>query len=170
MKLNNLLELIEKTQQRLRENALTAVNVSLTLRNWMIGCYIFGYEQKGEDRAKYGEKLIQELADGIRDKKIKGMSATNLKLFRQFYMAYPEIGQSLTDQSLKWISDTGGMINQSLTDEWNMAMGSNLTYSFYIWQDLSGMNPDRGRIRLLCNMIFAYRKSTIARVRTPGGA
>jgi hypothetical protein len=46
------------------------------------------YEQKGEDRAKYGERLIRELADGIEDKEIKGMSFTNLKSFRQFYLLY----------------------------------------------------------------------------------
>ena len=34
-----------------------AVNISLTLRNWLIGCYIAEYELNGEDRAAYGEKV-----------------------------------------------------------------------------------------------------------------
>jgi hypothetical protein len=70
MKINNLIELINITQRSLKKNALTAVNVSLTLRNWLIGYHIVRYEQKGEDRAKYGNRLMQELADRLKTKKI----------------------------------------------------------------------------------------------------
>ena len=34
-----------------------AINVSLTLRNWVIGYYMLKYEQRGSDRADYGERL-----------------------------------------------------------------------------------------------------------------
>lgn len=61
MKLNNLIEAIEKTQLALKRNALTAVNISLTIRNWVTGFYIVEYQQKGKDRAKYGERLFAEL-------------------------------------------------------------------------------------------------------------
>jgi predicted nuclease of restriction endonuclease-like (RecB) superfamily len=124
MKIDNLIEIIEKTQQSLRKSALTAVNVSLTVRNWLIGYYIVRYEQKGEDRAKYGDRLMQELTDRIKTKNMKGMSFTNLNLFRQFYLAYPEIRQSLTDESLKLISDPGSRIIQSLTEELRSISGN----------------------------------------------
>lgn len=42
--------------------AKSAVNQLLTARNWAIGYYIVEYEQKGEDRAKYGSNLIAELS------------------------------------------------------------------------------------------------------------
>ena len=42
--------------------ASRAVNVSLTLRNWLIGCYIAEYELRGKDHAAYGEKLLDSLA------------------------------------------------------------------------------------------------------------
>jgi hypothetical protein len=32
-----------------------AVNFNLTVRNWLIGCYIAEYELPGKDRAAYGE-------------------------------------------------------------------------------------------------------------------
>ena len=39
---------------------------------------------------------MEKIAAGTQH--IKGMSLRNLKLFRQFYFAYPEIGQALTAQ------------------------------------------------------------------------
>ncbi len=48
------------------------------------------------NRARYGAKIINSLSINL--KHIKGMSATNLKLFRQFYITYPQIGQTVSDQ------------------------------------------------------------------------
>ncbi len=113
MRLNNLIEVIEKTQQALKKNALTAVNVSLTIRNWLIGYYVVRYEQKGEDRAKYGEKLFVEISGKLKNKGIKGMSETALRLFRQFYKTYPE----LLNPPAGLLQASGGIIHQSVTDE-----------------------------------------------------
>ena len=73
-----------------------AVNQALTIRNWLFGFYIAEFEQKGEDRAQYGRRLMEQIAADTQH--IKGMSLRSLKLFRQFYFAYPAIGQSLTAQ------------------------------------------------------------------------
>ena len=35
-----------------------AVNISLTLRNWLIGHHIREYEQKGADRADYRSRVL----------------------------------------------------------------------------------------------------------------
>jgi predicted nuclease of restriction endonuclease-like (RecB) superfamily len=64
----------------------------MTMRNWMIGMYIVEYEQKGEDRAKYGSGLLRSLSDKLAQTDLKGFSQTNLKLFRQFYIEYPQFG------------------------------------------------------------------------------
>ena len=58
---NNLVEIIQQIHKELAQQASYAVNVSLTLRNWMIGGYIHKYELLGSDRAKYGDKLIEKL-------------------------------------------------------------------------------------------------------------
>ena len=47
---------IRQAHEELAARAGRAVNVSLTLRNWMIGCYIAEYELCGSDRASYGER------------------------------------------------------------------------------------------------------------------
>lgn len=65
-----------------------AVNQLLTIRNWAIGCYIVEYEQEGCDRAKYGARLLQNLADEL---SIKGLDRQLLNACRMFYVKYPQI-------------------------------------------------------------------------------
>ena len=82
----------------LQERAVIAVNRAATVRNWCFGVFIVEYEQNGEDRAQYGERLIERLSSSLTERGMKGVSVTALKLCRQFYLAYPEIGQTMTDQ------------------------------------------------------------------------
>lgn len=89
---------ITETSRYFQQQAQKQVNVALTLRNWLIGLYLFEYEQHGQDRAEYGEKLLPKLAKTLLRQGVKGVSVTNLKLFRQFYKTYPAIGQAVTDQ------------------------------------------------------------------------
>jgi predicted nuclease of restriction endonuclease-like (RecB) superfamily len=88
MNFNELKQSIQQISGTLRKNAISAVNIHLTVRNWLIGFYIVEFEQKGEDRAKYGEKLLQNLADSFNE---EGLSYRNLNLYRQFYLVYPQI-------------------------------------------------------------------------------
>jgi predicted nuclease of restriction endonuclease-like (RecB) superfamily len=99
MNFTELVQTIQQTHDYLNGKALSAVNQSLTIRNWLFGFYIVEYEQSGKDRAKYGAQLLTKLASSL-IKNIKGLSSTNLKLCRQFYRTYPSIGQLLTDQLL----------------------------------------------------------------------
>lgn len=80
----------------MQQRAAVSVDRNLTVRNWLIGFYIAEFEQNGEDRAKYGERLLERIADETRS--IKGLSYRNLKVFRQFYFAYPQIGQTVSAQ------------------------------------------------------------------------
>jgi hypothetical protein len=83
-----LVNTIQDTHNKLQQNAVKAVNVHLTLRNWLVGFYIVEYEQKGE-------KLLDQLALKLNT---KDLGSRNLKLFRQFYFAYPQIVQTLPAQ------------------------------------------------------------------------
>jgi predicted nuclease of restriction endonuclease-like (RecB) superfamily len=90
----SLVKQIASVQSVMQATAAHAINVSLTLRNWLIGYYIVEFEQNGEDRAKYGEKLLQNL-----EKKLdtKGMSERRFRDCRHVYMAYPQIGEEITN-------------------------------------------------------------------------
>jgi hypothetical protein len=95
MNFTTLVQSIRQTHTALQQQAAQAINRSLTIRNWLIGYYIVEFEQKGEDKATYGEKLLQRLAKDLNN---PGLSYRNLKLFRQFYQQYPQIGQTVSAQ------------------------------------------------------------------------
>ena len=100
---------IQQTQDVLQNNARLVINRHATAKAWLTGYYIVEYEQKGADRAKYGEQLLKSLSERLGKKKY---SVTTLKIYRQFYQVYShldkevagfllsqsQIGQSVTDQ------------------------------------------------------------------------
>jgi len=87
MNFDNLINLIDKTHNVLQTNTIKAINRNLTIRNWLIGFYIKEYEQNGEDRAKYGEKLLFKLSENLN---LKGISERSLRTFRILYKIYPK--------------------------------------------------------------------------------
>lgn len=89
MNFESLVGQINQVQDVLQAQAAHAVNLSLTARNWLVGYYIVEYEQHGEDRAKYGDKLINRLAKDINR---KGFEPRRLREYRQIYIVYPSIG------------------------------------------------------------------------------
>ena len=77
-----------QTHQTAQSGAIRAVNQMATLRNWLIGCYIVEYEQKGRDRAKYGDRLLKRLEESVNT---KGLNVTLFQISRLFYNYYPQI-------------------------------------------------------------------------------
>ena len=84
----DLSDSILQTHQYAQTAAIRAVNQFATLRNWLIGCYIVEYEQKGKDRAQYGERLLKRLEERL---DCRGLNETLFKVSRQFYLEYPQI-------------------------------------------------------------------------------
>lgn len=95
MNFKRLVHRIQETNDFLQKNAVKAVNTNLTLRNWLTGFYIVEFEQNGSDRAEYGSKLLENIAENI---KIKGLTAPELSRCRQFYKTYPQILGLLTQE------------------------------------------------------------------------
>jgi predicted nuclease of restriction endonuclease-like (RecB) superfamily len=59
--------------------------------NWLIGQALVEEEQKGKERAEYGERLLKALAERLHADFGVGYSYANLKLMRQFYLAFPSL-------------------------------------------------------------------------------
>lgn len=97
MNFEYLIDTIESTHVQLSSQAIKQVNYLQTIRNWLIGCYIVEFEQKGEDRAMYGTKLMENTAQKLIH--IKGMAVSNLKNFRQFYLTYQWLFPFMVNQS-----------------------------------------------------------------------
>ena len=92
MNFESLVGHINQVQDVLQAQAAHAVNLSLTARNWLVGYYIVEFEQHGEDRAKYGDNLINRLAKDINR---KGFEPRRLREYRQIYIVYPQLGESI---------------------------------------------------------------------------
>lgn len=81
-----------------------AVNQTMVLTYFEIGRMIVEEEEKGENRAEYGKKILKILSKKLTEKYKKGFSLTNLKQIRSFYLVYSEKGQTLSDQfKLSWL-------------------------------------------------------------------
>lgn len=88
----SLVKHIQHASEALRLDARLVINRNVTTRAWLTGFYIVEYEQHGNDRAKYGDKLLKRLAERLDD---KSWSQTSLKNARAFYLTFPEISHTV---------------------------------------------------------------------------
>ena len=98
LSLEALVEAITRVHQHLAEQAVRAVNMSLTARNWLIGMYISEYEMNGEDKSHYGEKLFSVLAKNLTAVGVSNCNRRQLYRYRNFYRTYPQILETLSPQ------------------------------------------------------------------------
>lgn len=90
MTFDSLYKSVSKLNEAFEDDTAKAINRNITARNWLIGFYIVHYEQKGEDRAKYGEKT---LLTGIKNNLIEDKSAQ-----KDLAISDCQIGQSAIAQ------------------------------------------------------------------------
>ncbi|MCR4647890.1 MAG: DUF1016 N-terminal domain-containing protein, partial [Lachnospiraceae bacterium] len=81
------------------EDDFRSVNVVLVLRNWLLGKRIAEEELKGEGRAEYGMKLVENLSKSLSEKYGNGFTKRSLYKYLQFYKYFPQIVPSVTAQS-----------------------------------------------------------------------
>jgi predicted nuclease of restriction endonuclease-like (RecB) superfamily len=115
---NKLVSTIQQLHKQLQQSAVNAVNQMLTIRNWLIGFYIVEFEQNGKDHAEYGKSLLKSIAKGLSD--IKGMDERSLRRFRQFYLFYPQLADTIRGSMtpvLEQIEIWGSMPPTLLTNE-----------------------------------------------------
>ena len=98
MDFESLIGRINQVQDALQAQAAHAVNLALTARNWLVGYYIVEFEQHGEDRAKYGENLLKNIALRLNR---RGLGERRLYEFRLTYHVYPQIGGLVVDYIIK---------------------------------------------------------------------
>ncbi|MFZ2226016.1 MAG: PDDEXK nuclease domain-containing protein [Candidatus Moraniibacteriota bacterium] len=72
-----------------RKLAHQAVNAILTTTYWQIGRQIVEFEQGGKERAEYGTQFLQKLSHDLTKQFGEGFSYRNIRLIRQFYVAFP---------------------------------------------------------------------------------
>lgn len=86
-----LFQRIAQILESARAGVARTVNTTQVIANWLIGREIVEEEQQGAKRAEYGERLMHDLAARLHQDFGPGYGLANLKLFRQLYLAYPEL-------------------------------------------------------------------------------
>jgi predicted nuclease of restriction endonuclease-like (RecB) superfamily len=121
-----LIQSIYNTHTSLEQSAVNAINKHITLRNWLIGYYIVEFEQKGKDRAQYGKNLLQKIEIRFAKQNIKGLAATELSRYRQFYLTYPSILGTVS-QELEYTSNVKilGTVSQEFKTPSNALLAGN---------------------------------------------
>ena len=101
-----VLDEITELLQSARRATARAVNTVMTTVYWEIGRRVVEYEQKGEARAAYGEKLLERLSADLGERFGRGFGLINLRQMRRFYLEWPDpqIRQTLSDESTKPLS------------------------------------------------------------------
>ena len=89
----HLSELVLQLHDSAYSATVKAINRFATIRNYVIGFYIVEYEQHGNDRAKYGDRLLKRLVERVNK---RGINETLLTNSRKFYLTYPQIKDYLT--------------------------------------------------------------------------
>ena len=87
---NHLIDSIGELLESGRKQVLKTINNILVKTYWEIGKRIVEYEQKGTNRADYGEKLLIKLSKDLTNKYGKGFSRSNLQYMRLLYIKYPK--------------------------------------------------------------------------------
>lgn len=109
---DHLSELVLQLHDSAYSATVKAINRFATIRNYVIGFYIVEYEQHGNDRAKYGDRLLKRLAESVNK---RGINETILKNCRRFYLTYPQIKDYLTAIS-PTASDKSSLISPTASD------------------------------------------------------
>ena len=138
-------ERIRQILKSARSSASRSVNTTQVVANWLIGREIVEEEQQGSKKAQYGKKLIEDLSAKLQRDFGAGYSATNLKLFRQFFLCYPglqanRIGHTLRGESMPAdarpdlpVISTSAVISHTPCDQsWQPGLlHPNLSWSLY---------------------------------------
>jgi predicted nuclease of restriction endonuclease-like (RecB) superfamily len=129
MKYDNLVYKLSELLLKSKKQVYSQVNNILVETYWKTGKYIVEYEQKGQIKAEYGKRLIENLSRDLSLKFGKGFSISNLKYMRKFYMEFP-IGVTVS-HLLTWShyfqllkienkDERGFYINEIINQKWTL--------------------------------------------------
>lgn len=114
-----------------RKQAYSAVNTAMIETYWKIGKRIVEEEQQGNERAEYGEQLINKLSKQLLNYYGSSFSPRYLRAFRKFYIVFPkfEIWKSRFP-NLQWTHIFRALrVNDEIAIRWYLEMASQEMWS-----------------------------------------
>ncbi len=86
--INNMFDNIKELIINSRNKVYQTVNTEMLGLYWNIGKAIMEIQQ-GDERAPYGETVLEKLSQKLTDEFGKGFSKRNLERMRKFYIYFP---------------------------------------------------------------------------------
>ncbi|WGE35785.1 PDDEXK nuclease domain-containing protein [Actinobacillus genomosp. 1] len=86
---NNLIQNIAQIIEQAKSQVRQTVNTAMVQSYWEIGRLLVEDEQQGEERAKYGKAILQNVSERLTAMYGKGFDVRNLRYMRSFYLAFP---------------------------------------------------------------------------------
>ena len=90
MEFTSLFQKSKKLIDNARSNMGQMANTITVITSFLLGHYIVEQEQQGQERAKYGSKVIDSLSAYLTKEYGRGFSRSNVAGMRQFYMTYKD--------------------------------------------------------------------------------
>ena len=93
---------VKELLKQARTTVVQSVNKTMVITYFEIGKMIIREEQKGKERAKYGQQLTGELSRRLSKEFGKGFSVTNIQQMRNFYLIYQKQQTLSVKFNLSW--------------------------------------------------------------------
>ena len=106
--------------EQARSRAYRAVNVYLTLRNWMVGERIAREDLQGAARAEYGKQVVVHLSEKLSKRYGGGFDFSSIYQYIRFYRLFPQILDSVSPQLKKEMGILDAPRPKSGTDTQNV--------------------------------------------------
>jgi hypothetical protein len=100
--MEGLFDRVVSILEQARGRVVRSVSSEMVLAYWHIGREVVQVLQSGDDRAAYGQRVLEALSERLSARYGKGFSVTNLRYFRIFHQVYadrsPEIRHKVCDE------------------------------------------------------------------------
>ncbi len=111
-----LLDALRSLIAQARQQVLRQVDVVQVQTYWQIGRHIVEFEQGGQARAAYGQRLLPQLGQALSHEFGKGFDASNLRHMRGFFLAFQKC--DALRRELSWthyrLPDAGRLLESDL--------------------------------------------------------
>lgn len=98
--LQTLLQDLSRAHLALQGRAARSVDLALVVRNWLFGWSLVNHEKAVKDRSlTYGKAVMEQVSLRLKQQGMKGVSPTNLRQCRNFYLGFEKIQQTLSAES-----------------------------------------------------------------------
>lgn len=133
---DHLVEQIALLIENAKRHVVSVVNSTMVVTYYEIGCMIVEHEQKGAQRAAYGEGVLKELSKNLTNRFGRGFSVDNLENMRRFYITYSNevISETPSRELIAQKSEAASRISETApTNSQKLSAKFTLSWSHYLF-------------------------------------